>query len=77
MTSEIWLIIVSGLVTLIGTLVTVMYRDISSRLAKLEKQDAKIFQALVTLLTVKGDDTQAIANAMYVLISNGVQRTPV
>lgn len=77
-TTEIWLAVVSALVTAIGILGGLGYRDISRRLRATEQQNGKIISALLTLLTAKAGDVDyadAIAKAMHTLITNGIERT--
>lgn len=73
MTEAGWLAVCSALVTLIGVLGGLAYRDIARRLTKLEKQDAKLMAAMLTLLVAKPGDNVAIANAMHGLLTNGVE----
>lgn len=76
--TEIWLAVVSALITTIGILGSLGYRDISRRLAATESQNGKIIAALLTLLTSKAADPDyatAIANAMHILITDGIEKT--
>lgn len=73
MNHDIWLFITSVLLTLVGALFSLGYKDISRRMINLEKQDAKLFAAIMILLIAKGEDHQAIASALHELISNGVK----
>lgn len=72
MTSEIWLAVISALLSIIGVLGILAYKDFARRMSKLEQQDAKIFAAVMTLLITKPDDHTAIANALHSLLTNGV-----
>lgn len=72
MSTEIWLALVSILVTLVGCLGALGYRDIARRLGTLERQDGKLIAAILTLLMAKPNDTQALAEALHGLISNGI-----
>ncbi len=76
--TDIWLAVVSALITTIGILGSLGYRDISRRLRATEYQNGKIIAALLTLLTSKATDpdyADAIAKAMHILITNGIEKT--
>ena len=75
MSTEIWLAIVSVLITLLGSLAALGYKDIARRIGKLEKQDSKLNAAILTLLVAKSDDHEAIARALHGLLSNGIEQT--
>lgn len=75
MTESVWLAIVSVLLTLVGTLTTLGYKDICRRILKLEKQDARLNAAILTLLIAKDGDHDAIAAALHGLLINGIERT--
>lgn len=72
MATEVWLAITSSLLAICGSLAAAGFRDVSRRLQRLERQDAKLFAALLTLLGTKSDDHTAIANAMHELLSVGL-----
>jgi hypothetical protein len=48
------------------------FRDMSRRINKLEKQDAKLNAAIMTLLISKADDHAAVASALHGLLTNGI-----
>jgi hypothetical protein len=73
MTESAWLAIVSVLLTVVGALFMLGYREISRRLGKLERQDEKLFAAILTLLVAKDSDHDAIARALHSLLINGVE----
>ncbi len=73
--TEIWLAITSALVSVIGVLATLGYKDISRRMKALETQDGKIVSALLILLMARSTDHDAIASAMHALITNGITKT--
>lgn len=69
MATEIWLAIVSALLTVIGCFFMVGLKSVSHRLAHLEQQDGKIISALLMLLIAKAGDAVAVAEAMHALIN--------
>ena len=69
MTEALWLSIISGLLSLIGTLGIIGLKDIGRRIKHLERQDAKLNAAILTLLIAKADDPNAIANALHSLMA--------
>ena len=69
MSTEIWLAIVSALLTVIGCFFIIGFKDISRRLAHLETQDGKIISAVLMLLIAKAGDAVAVAEAMHALIN--------
>jgi hypothetical protein len=75
MSTEIWLAIMSVLFAVIGTLAGLGYRDVASRLKRLERQDSKLNAAILTLLVAKSDDSHAIAHALHGLLANGIDTT--
>jgi uncharacterized protein YjeT (DUF2065 family) len=75
MSESIWLAVCSVLVSVIGGMFILGYRDLSVRFHKLERQDAKLNAAVLTLLIAKADDTDAIAHALHGLLTNGIEVT--
>jgi hypothetical protein len=73
MATEIWLAITSVLTSIVAVMFMMGYKDISRRILKLEKQDAKLYAAILTLLIAKTTDTDAVANALHGLLTNGVE----
>lgn len=62
------------LFAVIGTLAGLGYRHIISSINKLQRQDSKLFAAIITLLVAKADDANAIANALHGLLVNGIEQ---
>lgn len=75
MGTEIWLAVVSALLTIIGCLFMLGFRDITRRLVHLESQDSRIIAAVMVLLIAKAGDASAVAEAMHNLINRNLPVT--
>lgn len=70
MADNLWLALVSVLVTILISLVAAGHKDISRRINLLERQDTKMHAALVMLLVAKADDSKALAEALHTLLTS-------
>ena len=68
MSAEIWLCIITCLVTLIGALASLGYRDITRRIKHLESQNSVMNAAIVTILLTKTTDPETVAKAVHELL---------
>lgn len=68
MTETVWLAIASSLLTVIGLLGGLAYKDLIRRLGRLEAQNSKLNGAVLGLIIGKIADSDAVASSLHKLL---------